>query len=264
VSFGNGSGSASSTTRQSCARNTSATSGTGLASAARPSACSGASADSRGRSTGRHAAERPPVDLVAVSRPRAPQCAPSNARAEDRAAGRWRRITTAPILDRVTDPEFETLSEAVLAISAERSQKTEAGQSGQAIRSEIEQHRGRAIGVRTAAGETVDAGRAVLADTTAPALYLELLPRAAVPPRAVAAMRAFQWDSATFKVDWALDGPIPWTAADARRASVIHVADGIDELTESTAELARAISRSSAKSSGASVSAVTPRSSGAQ
>ena len=26
-----------------------------------------------------------------------------------------------------------------------------------------------------------------------------------------------------FKVDWALDGPVPWTNPDARRASTVHV-----------------------------------------
>ena len=30
-------------------------------------------------------------------------------------------------------------------------------------------------------------------------------------------LRAFQYDSSTVKVDWSLDGPIPWTAPDARR-----------------------------------------------
>jgi phytoene dehydrogenase-like protein len=32
-------------------------------------------------------------------------------------------------------------------------------------------------------------------------------------------------DPATVKVDWTLDGPIPWDAEDARRAPVVHLGD---------------------------------------
>ncbi len=101
--------------------------------------------------------------------------------------------------------------------------------------------RGRAVGVRTASGIEIEATRAVLADTTAPSLYLDLLPPEVVPGHVISALRAFQWDSGTFKVDWALDGPIPWSAAEARRAPVVHVAEGIDELTEWSGELARGL-----------------------
>jgi phytoene dehydrogenase-like protein len=57
----------------------------------------------------------------------------------------------------------------------------------------------------------------------------------------LADLRPFQWDWGTVKVDWALDSPIPWQAADARRAPVIHVAEGVDELTVATGELARGV-----------------------
>jgi phytoene dehydrogenase-like protein len=48
----------------------------------------------------------------------------------------------------------------------------------------------------------------------------------------------FQFDNATVKVDWALAGPVPWTADAARRAGTVHLADSIDDLTMSTAQLA--------------------------
>jgi phytoene dehydrogenase-like protein len=32
-------------------------------------------------------------------------------------------------------------------------------------------------------------------------------------------------DPATLKVDWTLDGPVPWTAEDARRSPVVHLGD---------------------------------------
>ena len=96
---------------------------------------------------------------------------------------------------------------------------------------------GRAVAVRTAGGETVPAGRAVLADVSVPALYGELVGARHVPGRALADLRRFQWDFATFKVDWALDGKVPWTAEDAATAGTVHLADGVDGLTRFAAQL---------------------------
>jgi phytoene dehydrogenase-like protein len=101
--------------------------------------------------------------------------------------------------------------------------------------------RGRAVGVRTADGREIAAGRAVLASTVAPVLFRDLLGEEHLPRAFADDLRAFQLDSATVKVDWSLDGPIPWTAADARRAATVHVADGIDELTRGGAQLARGL-----------------------
>jgi phytoene dehydrogenase-like protein len=105
---------------------------------------------------------------------------------------------------------------------------------------EIVVERGRAVAVRSAAGE-VRARKAILADVHAVPLYLDLLPRSAVPARVLAAIARFEHDPATFKLDWTLDGPIPWTAEDARRAPVIHVAESVDELSVTQHELARGL-----------------------
>ena len=101
--------------------------------------------------------------------------------------------------------------------------------------------RGRAVAVRTADGTVVEARRAVLADTMPGALYEHLLEPELVPARLRADLRRHQLDASTVKVDWALDGPIPWRSEEARRAPVVHVADSVDELTQSTAELARGL-----------------------
>ncbi|HMC71059.1 MAG TPA: NAD(P)/FAD-dependent oxidoreductase, partial [Mycobacteriales bacterium] len=53
------------------------------------------------------------------------------------------------------------------------------------------------------------------------------------------AIRRFQYDNATVKVDWALTGPIPWENDDVRRAGTVHVADGIDHLADVDTELAK-------------------------
>ncbi|WP_328744264.1 NAD(P)/FAD-dependent oxidoreductase [Streptomyces sp. NBC_00285] len=97
---------------------------------------------------------------------------------------------------------------------------------------------GRAVGVRTAAGDAVVARRAVLADVSVPALYGDLLDPEHLPAQLQEDLRRFQWDFATFKVDWALDGPVPWQAEPASRAGTVHLADGVDELTRFAAQIA--------------------------
>ncbi|MBD9734904.1 NAD(P)/FAD-dependent oxidoreductase [Streptomyces sp. H28] len=97
---------------------------------------------------------------------------------------------------------------------------------------------GRAAGVRTAGGETVAARRAVLADVSVPALYGGLVAPEHLPAQVLSDLRRFQWDFATFKVDWALDGPVPWQAEGAVGAGTVHLADGVDELTRFAAQLA--------------------------
>ncbi|MDT0609302.1 phytoene desaturase family protein [Streptomyces lancefieldiae] len=96
----------------------------------------------------------------------------------------------------------------------------------------------RAVGVRTADGERIAARRAVLADVSVPALYGELVAPEHLPDQVLADLRRFQWDFATFKVDWALDGPVPWRCEDAARAGTVHLADGLDELTRFAAQVA--------------------------
>jgi phytoene dehydrogenase-like protein len=101
--------------------------------------------------------------------------------------------------------------------------------------------RGRAVAVRTGDGREITAGRAVLASTVAPILFRDLVGEEHLPRAFVDDLRAFQFDNATVKVDWSLDAPIPWTAQDARRAATVHVADGIDDLTRTSAQLARGL-----------------------
>ncbi|MFJ3496683.1 phytoene desaturase family protein [Streptomyces sp. NPDC086091] len=108
---------------------------------------------------------------------------------------------------------------------------------------------GRAVGVRTADGGTVAARGAVLADVSVPALYGgPTTPRGAarrgmvdpqhLPAQLRADLKRFDLDFATFKVDWALDGPVPWAAEGAARAGTVHLADGVDELTRFAAQIA--------------------------
>jgi len=99
---------------------------------------------------------------------------------------------------------------------------------------------GRAVGVRASVGD-VGAAKAVLADVLAVPLYLELLPREHVPARILRRIERFELDPATFKVDWTLDAPIPWSTEETRRAPVVHVAESVDELSVTQHELARGL-----------------------
>ncbi len=63
----------------------------------------------------------------------------------------------------------------------------------------------------------------------------ELLPhRGRPPPGAVCeALRRYRYGPGVFKLDWALDGPIPWAADDCRRAATVHLGGTFDELADS-------------------------------
>ena len=53
------------------------------------------------------------------------------------------------------------------------------------------------------------------------------------------ALAKFRYGPGVFKIDWALDAPIPWTNPDVRLAGTVHVGGTLDEITESEAEVAR-------------------------
>ncbi|MBB6629369.1 NAD(P)/FAD-dependent oxidoreductase [Nocardioides sp. KIGAM211] len=97
---------------------------------------------------------------------------------------------------------------------------------------------GRATGVRTADGERITARRAVVADVVAPRLYGGLVPTEDLPARVVKGMRAFQLDPSTVKVDWALDGPVPWASEPAYAPGTVHVGDSVEKMSEAFSQVA--------------------------
>lgn len=96
---------------------------------------------------------------------------------------------------------------------------------------------GRATGVRLADGTTEPAD-VVLADVAAPDLYGNLVDPEHLPGRLLRDLDRFQWDHGTVKIDWALSGPIPWTAGPARRAGTVHLGGDLAGLTGYAADLA--------------------------
>jgi phytoene dehydrogenase-like protein len=88
--------------------------------------------------------------------------------------------------------------------------------------------RGRVKGVRLADGEEIAAG-AVLTTVSATVLA-RMLPPGALPGRLHRRLAIWRYGTGAFKVDYALSGPVPWTAAEARAAGVVHVAGELHEL----------------------------------
>jgi phytoene dehydrogenase-like protein len=89
---------------------------------------------------------------------------------------------------------------------------------------------GRAVAVRTTEGDEIAAGRAILADVGPPALFDQLVeecPQAAGMRRR---MKRFRYGWGTFKMDWALSGPVPWQSAEARESAVVHAGDSLADL----------------------------------
>jgi phytoene dehydrogenase-like protein len=86
---------------------------------------------------------------------------------------------------------------------------------------------GRATGVGIAGGEEVRAP-IVIADVMPHALCA--LAGDALHGWYRSMLSRYEYGPATLKVDWALDGPIPWTDDAVRGAGTVHVGGGEDEL----------------------------------
>ncbi|MBA2719705.1 MAG: NAD(P)/FAD-dependent oxidoreductase [Chloroflexi bacterium] len=79
--------------------------------------------------------------------------------------------------------------------------------------------------------------RAVLLDTTPRAAIA--IAGARLPSRTTRIYERFRYGSGVFKVDWALDGPIPWRADGARRAATVHLGGTIAEVATAERVVAR-------------------------
>jgi phytoene dehydrogenase-like protein len=106
-----------------------------------------------------------------------------------------------------------------------------------ALATELERHGGEIVTAEPIARlDDLPESRVVLLDTT---------PRAAVamagdrlPERTRARYARFRYGAGVFKVDWALDGPIPWTADGLRRAATVHLGGTLSEIVRSERQVA--------------------------
>ena len=83
-------------------------------------------------------------------------------------------------------------------------------------------------GQRVSSMGDVPASRAVLFDVTPRQLVHIAVDD--LSPRYVGRLGRFRYGPGVFKVDWALDGPIPWRAPDCVRASTVHLGGTLEEI----------------------------------
>jgi phytoene dehydrogenase-like protein len=98
-------------------------------------------------------------------------------------------------------------------------------------------------------GGEIETGRPVTSLAELPpsrVVLLDLTPRAALaitgerlPGRTRRAYQGFRYGSGVFKLDWALDGPVPWTAAGARRAATVHLGGSLAEINAAEQQVVR-------------------------
>lgn len=101
--------------------------------------------------------------------------------------------------------------------------------------------------LESAGGELVTDHRVASLDELAPAraVLLDVTPRQLIAiagdrlsPSARRHAERFRYGSGVFKVDWALDGPVPWTADGPRRAATVHLGGTLDEIAAGEADVA--------------------------
>jgi phytoene dehydrogenase-like protein len=101
----------------------------------------------------------------------------------------------------------------------------------------------RASGGEIVTGEEV---RSLDALPRARATLLDLTPRQVLrvagdrlPRRYARALARFRYGPGAFKVDYALDGPVPWRAAECERAGTVHLGGTLEEIAASEAAVWR-------------------------
>ena len=96
--------------------------------------------------------------------------------------------------------------------------------------------------LRSLGGE-VETGRPVVSVDELPSsvvTLLDLTPLGVIgvaghwlPDRYLRALRRYRYGPGVFKLDWALDGRVPWTAEECRRAGTVHIGGTADEIVAS-------------------------------
>ncbi len=103
-----------------------------------------------------------------------------------------------------------------------------------------------AAGVRSTGDERAGGGSASTGGErlSAPLVIADVMPHAlarlagdALPGRYARALSRYRYGPATLKVDWALAGPIPWSAPGAREAGTVHLGGPASEVLETTAAM---------------------------
>jgi phytoene dehydrogenase-like protein len=105
------------------------------------------------------------------------------------------------------------------------------------------------VGIIEDAGGTVECGHRVGSLSELPsssAVVLDLTPRQVLsvlgdraPRRFARALGRYRYGPGVFKVDWVLDGPIPWTNVQCADAGTVHLGGTLDEITAAEGDVMR-------------------------
>jgi phytoene dehydrogenase-like protein len=99
--------------------------------------------------------------------------------------------------------------------------------------------------LRSLGGEIVTGARveSVAALPPAPTIMCDITPRQLVniagdrlPSSYISKLGRFRYGPAAFKMDWALSGPIPWTARECLRAGTVHLGGTLEEIATSESD----------------------------
>ena len=111
------------------------------------------------------------------------------------------------------------------------------GALAEALVAELRSLGGKVItGQRVATLAELPRSRTVLFDVTP--RQLVAIAGDQLPARVGRLAERFRYGPGVFKVDWALDGPVPWTAEGPRRAATVHLGGTLDEIAAAEAEVA--------------------------
>jgi phytoene dehydrogenase-like protein len=101
-----------------------------------------------------------------------------------------------------------------------------------ALVTDLEKHGGTlTLGTRVTSMRDVPRATVVLFDLTP--RQLVAIAGDKLPTRYRNALTRYRYGPGVFKVDWALDGPIPWAATEVRKAGTVHVGGTIEEIAAS-------------------------------
>ncbi len=101
---------------------------------------------------------------------------------------------------------------------------------------------GRAVGVRTMNGETIEAERAVIANVTPTQLYERLLDQTDVPAQTREGARRFRYGRSEMQVHFALSEPARWSGDERLNdAAIVHVTPGLDGVSRAVNEAERGL-----------------------
>jgi phytoene dehydrogenase-like protein len=101
---------------------------------------------------------------------------------------------------------------------------------------------GRAVGVRTTAGESVTAERAVIANVTPTQLYERLLDQGDVPSDLREAASRFRYGRSEMQIHFALSEPARWVGDERLSgAAIVHVTPGLDGVSRAVNEAERGL-----------------------